>query len=107
MARMEIITGIERRRRWPVEIKLTILAEASQSGARVCDVARRHDVHPSQIRVRRRTLCGRDDPPSFLPARLVDNDPSQLVPPTVFSETFVRILLRNGRSLKADDPGFP
>ncbi|WP_432331966.1 IS66-like element accessory protein TnpA (plasmid) [Agrobacterium rosae] len=100
MARMEIISGIERRRRWPVEVKLTILAEASQPGARVCDVARRHDVHPSQIRVWRRTLCGRDDSPSFLPVRLVDNDPSQQVPSTVSPETFVRISLRNGRSLK-------
>ncbi|WP_333722863.1 transposase [Agrobacterium tumefaciens] len=32
----------------------------AQPGARVCWVARRHDVHPSQIRVWRRTLCGRE-----------------------------------------------
>ena len=38
MARMEIISGIERRRRWPLEVKLSILAEAAQPGARVCDV---------------------------------------------------------------------
>lgn len=100
MARMEIISGIERRRRWRLEVKLGILAEAAQPGARVCDVARRHDVHPSQIRVWRRTLYGRDDAPSFLPVRLVDNDPSQHVPSTVSPETFVRISLRNGRSLK-------
>jgi transposase len=35
-----------------------------------------------------------------LPVRLVDNDPSQQVPSTVSPETFVRISLRNGRSLK-------
>ncbi|WP_409233768.1 transposase [Rhizobium sp. WCS2018Hpa-16] len=57
--------------------ELTILAESAQPSARVCDVACRHDVHPSQIRVWRRTLYGRDDSPSFLPVRLVDNDPSQ------------------------------
>ena len=100
MARMEIISGIERRRRWPLEVNLSILAEAAQPGARVCDVARRHDVHPSQIRVWRRTLCGLDDLPSLLPVRLVDNDPYQQVPSTVSSETFVRISLRNGRGLK-------
>ncbi|WP_312807515.1 transposase [Agrobacterium cavarae] len=76
------------------------MAEASQPGARVCDEARRHDVHPSQIRVWRTTLCGRDDAPPFLPVRLVDNDPSRQVPSTVSPETFVRISLRNGRSLK-------
>jgi len=91
MARMEIILGIERRRRWPLEMKLSILAEAVQPGARVCDVARRHDVHPSQIRVRRRTLYGRDVSPSFLSVRLVDNDPSQHVSSTMSPETFVRI----------------
>ncbi|WP_416409238.1 IS66-like element accessory protein TnpA [Agrobacterium rosae] len=100
MARMEIISGIERRRRRPLEVKLSILAEGAQPGASVCDVSRRHDVHPSQIRVWRRTLCGRDDSPSFLPVLLVYNDPSQQVPSTVSSETFVRISLRNGRSLK-------
>lgn len=47
MARMDIISGIERRRRWPLEVKLSILAQAAQPRARVCDVARRHDVHPS------------------------------------------------------------
>ena len=100
MARMEIISGIERRRRWPLEVKLSILAEAAQPGARVCDVARRHDVHPSQIRVWRRTLCSRDDAPSFLPVRLVDNDPLRQIPSNFPVKMFVQISLRNGRSLK-------
>ena len=38
MARMEVILSIERRRRWPVEVKLIILAELAQPGARFCDV---------------------------------------------------------------------
>jgi transposase len=100
MARMEIISGIERRRRWPMEMKLSILAEAAQPGARVCDVARRHDVHPSQIRVWGKTLCCRDDSPSFLPVRLVDNDPSRQMPSNFPVEMSVQISLRNGRSLK-------
>lgn len=40
---MEIITGVERRRRWRAEEKLRILAEID-SGAKLNDVARRHDV---------------------------------------------------------------
>ena len=41
---MEIITGVERRRRWRVDEKLRILAELEQPGACFADVARRHDV---------------------------------------------------------------
>lgn len=41
---MEIITGVERRRRWRAEEKLRIVAELDQPGACFADVARRHDV---------------------------------------------------------------
>ena len=46
---IEIITGRERRRRWSVVEKLRIVAESHESGARVCDVAARHDVSPSLL----------------------------------------------------------
>ncbi|WP_376745808.1 transposase [Sinorhizobium psoraleae] len=48
MARMEIISGVERRRRWSKEAKLEILAEADRPGVRIGDVARRHDIYPAQ-----------------------------------------------------------
>lgn len=41
MARMEIISGTERRRRWSDEAKLRILEEADEPGAHIGDVARR------------------------------------------------------------------
>ena len=41
---MEIITGVERRRRWRVDEKLRIVAELEQPGACFAEVARRHDV---------------------------------------------------------------
>jgi transposase len=41
---MEIITGVERRRRWRAEDKLRIVAELEQPGACFADVARRHEV---------------------------------------------------------------
>ena len=41
---MEIITGIERRRRWRLEDKLRIVADAQRPGACFADVARRHEV---------------------------------------------------------------
>jgi len=58
MARMEIITGGGRRRRWADEDKLQVLEEAAQPGARLSDVARRHDILPQQLRRWRRQLFG-------------------------------------------------
>ena len=41
---MEIITGVERRRRWRLDEKLRIVAEAEAPGACFVEIARRHDV---------------------------------------------------------------
>ena len=41
---MEIITGVERRRRWRPDQKLRILAELEEPGSTVAQVARRHEV---------------------------------------------------------------
>jgi transposase len=78
MARMEIVTGCERRRRWSEEDKLEILQEAATSGLSVAEVARRHDVVPQQIYIWRRQLLakvksenGRSAPPRFLPVAVV------------------------------------
>src|ERR1700726_4005326 len=49
MARVEIISGIERRRRWSEEQKRSIVAESFAAGAVVSEVARRADVSPGQI----------------------------------------------------------
>ena len=59
MGRIEIVSGTERRRRWSDETKLRILAEADQPGARIGEVARRHDIMPGQIRYWRKTFCKR------------------------------------------------
>ena len=40
---MEIINGIECRRRWWIEEKIRILMESQQPGVTVADVARRRD----------------------------------------------------------------
>jgi transposase len=78
MARMEIVTGRERRRRWSEESKLQILREAVTSGLSVAEVARRHDVVPQQIYIWRRQLLakvkaesGRSASPRFLPVAVV------------------------------------
>ena len=61
MARVEVITGPERRRRWTPEQKRAIVAETLQRGAVVAEVARRADVGPGQIYRWRQQLRARSD----------------------------------------------
>ena len=41
---MEIITGVERRRRWSLEEKLRIVAETEQPGTGIAETARRYEI---------------------------------------------------------------
>jgi transposase len=47
--RVEVLTGPERRRKWSDETKIAIVAEALTDGVVISDVARRHDITPSQL----------------------------------------------------------
>ena len=80
MAQMTILAGPERRRRWSDEQRERILADVFRSGARVCDVARRHDVARSLIYQWRRSAL-RQVEPVFVPAVLVDDPPEQASDP--------------------------
>ncbi len=68
---MEIITGVERRRRWRLEEKLRIVAETEQPGASFAAVARRHEVSRGLLWTwRRQVRSGALAPepmPAFLP----------------------------------------
>ena len=50
------VLGVERRRRWPDAVKLSILAEVNTVGCSLADVARRHDVTRQHIYQWRRKL---------------------------------------------------
>ena len=85
MPQMTILTGPERRRRWSDEQRERILAEAFRSGARVCDVARRHDVARSLIyQWRRAVLCQAG--PVFARAVVVNEPTEQASAPAVAAE---------------------
>jgi transposase len=47
--RVEVLSVPERRRKWPDERKIAIVAETLEPGIVVSDVARRHDLSPSQL----------------------------------------------------------
>lgn len=73
---MEIMSGIERHRRWRLEEKLRIVAEAEAPGAVFALVARRHDVSRGQLwkwrtQVRSGELTAAQPVPEFVPVRVL------------------------------------
>jgi len=115
---MEIITGVERRRSWPLERKLAVLEEASRGSESAASVARRHDIRPQQLyRWRRELREGRLDgsapePPTFLPVSLADYErpdaestspsPRRAGRRRAATGSRVEIVLANGRMLRVD-----
>lgn len=110
---VEIITGVERRRRWRTEDKLRILAELDEAGAKFVDVARRHDVSRGLLwqwrdAQRRGALVAEE--PAFLPLRVVPELPA-LEPPTApdacapFAEPDARIeiVLPDGTAVRVPE----
>jgi transposase len=56
MTTVEVITSVERRRRWSRDEKLRIVAESAQPGRTASQVARDHGMAPSQLFTWRREL---------------------------------------------------
>src|SRR5689334_3188880 len=80
---MEIITGVERRRRWRVADKLRIVAELEEPGVKFSDVARRHDLSRGLLwQWRDAHRCGQlvEDAPEFLPVRVAMDQPGPASP---------------------------
>lgn len=101
MGAIEVL-GVERRRRWPDEVKLAILSEVNTNGWTLADVARRHDVtrqHLYQWRreLRAKGLMGGDDGSLIVPVEMVG--PAEPASPAN-TGTDISVHLRNGRLLR-------
>lgn len=86
--RIEVITGVERRRKWSAQEKAAIVAECLAEGAVVSEVARRHGLNPQQVfgwRARLRDAVKGQPPssdvtPAFVPAVVEDKPPPPTAP---------------------------
>lgn len=84
MGQITVFSGPERRRRWSDDARSQILTEAFSSGARVAEVARRHDISTGLIYTwRRKFYAGPAEPalpdtptPSFVEALVARNEPA-------------------------------
>src|SRR3954468_20295377 len=67
--RVEVITGVGRRRRWTDEKKAWIVAESLDPATTTSAVARRYGLHPSQLFVWRQQLAApaAREAPGFVP----------------------------------------
>ena len=69
---VEVITSVQRRRRWPRAEKERIVAAALAPGAVASEVARAAGIHTSQLFRWRQELCGpAGAPASFAPVAIV------------------------------------
>jgi transposase len=77
---VEIITGVERRRRWRLEEKLRIVAEAEAPAACFAEVARRHEISRGLLWNWRRQVrtgaLGPTETAAFLPVRIMPEQPA-------------------------------
>src|SRR5215212_12139205 len=73
--RVEVITGVGRRRRWTDEEKAWIVAESLDPATTVSAVARRYGLHPSQLFVWRQRLAAPAvrEAPAFVPVLVAED----------------------------------
>ncbi|MCB9927805.1 MAG: transposase [Alphaproteobacteria bacterium] len=84
VSRMEVLEGPTGRRSWPDDVKARIVAESFESGARVCDVARRHGLAPQHLSTWRGlarkgkldVAIGPEDMPAFSALEILDDEAS-------------------------------
>jgi len=73
--RVEVITSVQRRRRWSTAEKQRIVAALLERGAVATAVAHEAGIHVSQLFRWRQELCRRDEAPSRFAAVTVSAEP--------------------------------
>jgi transposase-like protein len=112
---MEIITGVERRRRWSAAEKLRIVAESEQLGAGIAEIARRYEISRGLLwnwrsLVRRGAL--RPEPQAvFVPVQVISEPssaerprraelPAVTGPDAAVADSRIEITLPDGTSIR-------
>ena len=108
---VEVITSVERRRRWPREEKERLVAATFEPGARVSEIARSAGIHVSQLFRWRKELCQISAPsvPHLVPVEVVEALPAPRThaePPPICrprkKTSLVTIELGGGRRLRVE-----
>jgi transposase len=107
-SQVEIITSVQRRRRWSRAEKERIVAAAIEPGANACEVARQAGIHQSQLFRWRRDLCGpRRAGAAFMPVA-VATEPAPTLRPLAVAAGMIEVEFAAGARLRITgsvDPG--
>jgi transposase len=95
--RVEVLDGVERRRRWSSEDKARIIEETLAPGAKVSEVARRHGISASLVFTWRRQSRANHVPAAVAP-RFAAVRISEAPPETAVSTTSEQPRAAGGRS---------
>jgi transposase len=117
MTTATVLSGPERRRRWTQAEKARIVEESLAAGAKIAEVARRHDVHANLLHGWRRqartgTLVRGHDPGMVSAARFSPVVVASDVPRAARSDAgadgaVIEVVLRNGRLLRVPEDAAP
>jgi transposase len=78
---VEVITSVQRRRRWSAGEKQQLVAASLEPGASVSAIAREAGIHPSQLYGWRRQLCAGQAPVvAFAPVRVAEGSVTNALP---------------------------
>ncbi|MBM2716011.1 transposase [Mesorhizobium caraganae] len=108
---IEVITSVERRRRWSREEKERLVAATFEPGASVSEIARSAGIHVSQLFRWRKELCQISAPsvPQLVPVEVVEALPAPLTsaqPPPISrprkKSSMVTIELGGARRLRVE-----
>ncbi len=99
MSRVEVITSVQRRRRWSREEKERLVAACLEPGVSVSHVARRAGIHSSQLFRWRRELCRRVDAgaPQLIPVEIAPSPERRCG-----TNGLIEIALDDGRYVRVD-----
>jgi transposase len=100
---VEVITSVERRRRWSRAEKERIVAEALEPGAVASEVARAAGIHTSQLFRWRRQLCERTPASAFNPVTIVP-EPGRAVTASTESAGMIEVEFASGGRLRMTGP---
>jgi transposase len=101
--RIEVITGVERRRRWSFEQKRAIVLESQLSHASAAAVARKHGIGTGQLYTWRRQLLSSRLAGAACFARVeLTGEPPRLANPAHGSTGMIEIALPGGASVRVD-----
>jgi transposase len=88
---VEVITSVQRRRRWSSEEKRRIVSAAIEPDAVASEVARAAGIHVSQLFRWRQQLCGPARGPAFAPVAVV---------PDAATTSLIEVEFANGARLR-------